>query len=209
MGHAAAVNPEDKFVLMFENLVERLFAERMDQNEEIFVRYMNEWFRPADRPFLDGRRGVPAIALRPHFTRRRQARWCPPTAPADGGTPRRPLRRLPPFGPVRAAAGVFSDPQHVPEDHFEWVSVRSRHRLRPGMFLAEVAGKSEEPAIPEGSDCLFRAPVEGTPQRKTLLVQLRGVADSETRQRYTVSGIGATRPRPATRGATRRARSSP
>jgi type I restriction enzyme, R subunit len=39
---AAAVNPEDKFELVFGNLLERLFVERMDQNEEIFVRYMND-----------------------------------------------------------------------------------------------------------------------------------------------------------------------
>jgi type I restriction enzyme R subunit len=44
---AAAVNPEDKFELVFRNLLERLFVERMDQNEEIFVRYMN------DAPFRD------------------------------------------------------------------------------------------------------------------------------------------------------------
>jgi type I restriction enzyme, R subunit len=39
---AASVNPEDKFNLVFRNLLERLFIERMDQNEEIFVRYMND-----------------------------------------------------------------------------------------------------------------------------------------------------------------------
>ncbi len=39
---AAAVNPEEKFELVFHNLLERLFVERMDQNEEIFVRYMND-----------------------------------------------------------------------------------------------------------------------------------------------------------------------
>jgi len=39
---AAAVNPEDKFELVFRNLLERLFVERMDQNEEIFVKYMND-----------------------------------------------------------------------------------------------------------------------------------------------------------------------
>jgi type I restriction enzyme R subunit len=39
---AAAVNPGDKFELVFRNLLERLFVERMDQNEEIFVRFMND-----------------------------------------------------------------------------------------------------------------------------------------------------------------------
>ena len=40
--HAAGVNPEDRFALVFENLIRQLFIERMDQNEEIFVRYMND-----------------------------------------------------------------------------------------------------------------------------------------------------------------------
>ena len=40
----AAVNPKDKFELVFGNLLERLIAERMDQNEEIFIRYVNDAF---------------------------------------------------------------------------------------------------------------------------------------------------------------------
>jgi type I restriction enzyme, R subunit len=39
---AAAVNPGDKFELVFRNLLETLFVERMDQNEEIFARFMND-----------------------------------------------------------------------------------------------------------------------------------------------------------------------
>lgn len=39
---AAKVNPVDKFALVFNNLLETLFVERMDQNEEIFARFMNE-----------------------------------------------------------------------------------------------------------------------------------------------------------------------
>lgn len=38
---AAEVNPEDKFELVFRNVLELFFVERMDQNEEIFVRFMN------------------------------------------------------------------------------------------------------------------------------------------------------------------------
>ncbi|HAY29246.1 MAG TPA: AAA family ATPase, partial [Candidatus Accumulibacter sp.] len=59
-------------------------------------------------------------------------------------------------------------------------------RLRPGMFVAQVVGKSMEPAIPDGAYCLFRSPVEGTRQGRTVLVQLRDITDPETSQRYTV-----------------------
>ena len=39
---AAEVNPGDKFELLFKNVLERLFVDRMDQNEDIFVRFMND-----------------------------------------------------------------------------------------------------------------------------------------------------------------------
>ena len=42
MRQAAAVNPADKFELVFKNLLQTLFTERMDQNEDIFVRFMND-----------------------------------------------------------------------------------------------------------------------------------------------------------------------
>jgi type I restriction enzyme R subunit len=39
---AAVANPADKFELVFKGLLETLFVERMDQNEEIFGRFMND-----------------------------------------------------------------------------------------------------------------------------------------------------------------------
>ena len=64
------------------------------------------------------------------------------------------------------------DPQHIDDNAFEWVAVDARHRLRPGMFVAQVVGQSMEPAIPDGAYCVFRAPVEGTRDGKTVLVLL-------------------------------------
>ena len=91
-----------------------------------------------------------------------------------------------PLVPLKAAAGTFSDPQHLEDHDFEWVALESRHRLRKGMFVAQVVGKSMEPAIRDGAWCLFRGPVEGTRQGKIVLVQLRGATDPETGLRYTV-----------------------
>jgi phage repressor protein C with HTH and peptisase S24 domain len=56
----------------------------------------------------------------------------------------------------KAAACAFSDPQHIEDFGFEWIEVSSRKRLRPGMFVAQVVGKSMEPAIPDGG--LMRLP---------------------------------------------------
>ena len=92
-----------------------------------------------------------------------------------------------PLIPLRAAAGAFGDPQHVPDDEaFEWITVAARRRLKPGMFAARVEGHSMEPAIPDGALCLFSAPVEGTRQGKTVLVELRDGTDPEIGERYTI-----------------------
>jgi type I restriction enzyme R subunit len=183
---AAAVNPEDKFELVFRGLLERLFVERMDQNEEIFVRYMN------DLPFRDV---VSAWMASEAYRRLRAARTDTTIATSGGlpsglrsvaGAPEERYRTCVPLVPLKAAAGAFSDPQHIEDDGFEWVEVGSRHHLRRGMFVAQVVGKSMEPAIPDGAYCLFRAPVEGTRQGKTVLVQFRDATDPESGQRYTV-----------------------
>ncbi len=184
---AAAVNPEDKFALVFRNLLERLFVERMDQNEDIFVRYMN------DAPFRDLVSGwMASEAYRRLRADSLQARTMKAerTLPSQlrlvEGRPEDRYVTCIPLVPLKAAAGAFSDPQYIADDGFEWVAVESRHRLRPGMFVAQVVGRSMEPAIPDGAYCMFRAPVEGTRQGKIVLVQLRDAIDPETGHRYTV-----------------------
>jgi SOS-response transcriptional repressor LexA len=91
-----------------------------------------------------------------------------------------------PLVPLKAAAGAFGEPQSFQEGDWDWVAVETHHRLRAGMFVAQVVGRSMEPAIPDGSYCLFAAPVTGTRQGRTVLVQLRDDKDPETGERYTV-----------------------
>jgi type I restriction enzyme R subunit len=183
---AAAVNPVDRFELVFKNLLESLFVERMDQNEEIFVRFMNDapfqkvvtaWMASeAYRRLRGGAGEISGAAIRIVQPR-----------PGDRYVTCVPLIAL------KAAAGAFSDLQHVEEDNWEWVEIDSQHRLRPGMFVAQVVGRSMEPAIPDGSYCLFAAPVSGTRQGKTVLVQMRDSTDPETGERYTVKRYESTK----------------
>ncbi len=186
--NAAAVNPQDKFELVFRSLLERLFVERIDQNEDIFVRYMN------DTPFRDVVCGW--LASQAYERLRSAGDGSSTEATAAEGLPSR-LRLVKgetseryvtcvPLVQLQAAAGAFSDPQLIEDDSFEWVAVESRHGLRRGMFVAQVVGKSMEPAVRDGAYCLFRSPVEGTRQGKTVLVQLRNVTDPEFGQHYTV-----------------------
>jgi type I restriction enzyme R subunit len=179
---AAAVNPGDKFELLFKNVLERLFVDRMDQNEDIFVRFMND---------VSFQKVVTSWMADEAYRRLRAADGASPTAGRPKvrlvkGAPKERYVKSVPLVPLKAAAGSFSDPQHFADDDFEWVEVDSKRRLRPGMFVAQVIGRSMEPGIEDGAYCLFAAPVTGSRQGRTVLVQLRDGSDPETGQRYTV-----------------------
>ncbi|MBN1830417.1 MAG: HsdR family type I site-specific deoxyribonuclease [Deltaproteobacteria bacterium] len=89
-----------------------------------------------------------------------------------------------PLYSLKAAAGNFGAIQNVEPDG--WVRFESGRQLRPGMFVAQVAGKSMEPRIPDSAYCLFKTPVTGTRQGKIVIVQLRDEVDPESGERYTV-----------------------
>ncbi len=93
-----------------------------------------------------------------------------------------------PLMPLKVAAGNFSEPQNIGDEEWDldWVEIDTHRHLRKGMFVAQVVGKSMEPAIPDGAYCLFGSPVEGTRQGRTVVVLLRDTADPETGQRFTV-----------------------
>jgi hypothetical protein len=55
-----------------------------------------------------------------------------------------------------------------------------------GLFIAKVVGRSMEPKIPNGSWCLFRAPVAGSRNGRILLAQLHEISDPENGGSYTV-----------------------
>jgi type I restriction enzyme, R subunit len=190
---AAAVNPGDKFELVFKHLLQTLFVERMDQNEEIFVRFMN------DAPF---QKVVTSWMASEAYRRLRGDAEV--EAREGGASDALPFRRVQPgpsdkyvsclpFVPLQVAAGSFGDPQHVDDAGWEWVAIDTKRHLMPGMFVAQVVGKSMEPGIPDGSFCIFRAPVTGTREGKTILAVLRDERDPETGERYTVKRYESTK----------------
>ncbi len=88
-----------------------------------------------------------------------------------------------PFYGLRAAAtkfGELGESEVAPE---RWVRTRESLKLHEGMFVVTVVGRSMEPRIPDGSACIFRAPVAGSRYGKLLLIEKFGEAE-ETR--YTV-----------------------
>lgn len=89
-----------------------------------------------------------------------------------------------------AAAGGFGD-EGVPQE-IGWIEVTG-HKLKPGMFAAQVVGESMQPRIPSGSLCLFGPCPAGSRQGRLLLVQLNTFTDPEDGGRYTVKRYHSTK----------------
>jgi phage repressor protein C with HTH and peptisase S24 domain len=101
------------------------------------------------------------------------------------GQVRKYVTHLPLYS-LRAAATKFGEDAEVEE--LEWVRVPEGVRLKEGMFVAQVVGRSMEPLIPDGSYCIFRAPVVGARQGRRLLIQeikAAGSSSAFTVKRYT------------------------
>jgi SOS-response transcriptional repressor LexA len=70
---------------------------------------------------------------------------------------------------LKAAAGKFLENQEISEDG--WIEAPEDLRLSPDMFVAEIAGRSMEPVIPDGSLCVFRYGVTGSRQGRLVLAE--------------------------------------
>ena len=89
---------------------------------------------------------------------------------------------------LRAAAGRWGEhmeEQAEPSEADDWLETPPGLRLTDGMFVAQVVGQSMEPLIPDGSWCVFRAPVVGSREGKRVLVANRNESESGG-QRYTI-----------------------
>jgi hypothetical protein len=100
---------------------------------------------------------------------------------------------LPYYSLAIAAGGFLAGDAPDPEG---WVNAPKHgfpKRLSAGMFVTRVVGASMAPTIKTGSYCVFRSPVEGTRQRRIVLVQKRNMTDPETGGSYTVKRYESTK----------------
>jgi SOS-response transcriptional repressor LexA len=72
---------------------------------------------------------------------------------------------------LRAAAGRFLDNDEIEGEG--WLEAPEDLRLTPDMFIAQIAGQSMEPMIPDGSLCVFRAGVTGSRGGRLVLAEDR------------------------------------
>ncbi len=70
---------------------------------------------------------------------------------------------------LRAAAGKFLENREISEDG--WLEAPEDLRLSTDMFVAQIAGHSMEPRIPDGSLCVFRYGVAGSRQGRLVLAE--------------------------------------
>jgi hypothetical protein len=91
---------------------------------------------------------------------------------------------LAPIYTLRAAAGAFGAGEAVEPDG--WAELNGKHRIRAGMFVAQVRGHSMEPRVRDGAWCLFATPVEGSRDGRILLVEHRAIDDPDNGGSYTV-----------------------
>jgi len=82
---------------------------------------------------------------------------------------------------LRAAAGKFLENQEVTAEG--WIEAPEGLRLGPDMFVAEIAGHSMEPRIPDGSLCVFRYGVVGSRTGRLVLAEQ---LDTTGNDRYAV-----------------------
>ena len=172
--------------MVFKQMVESLFLERMDQNEDIFIRYMND---PSFQNAVTDWMATEAY---------RKLREEGPEAPDPTDPPLPAALRLieptpderfvscVPLVPLKAAAGTFGDPQRVEAADWQWVAFEARVDPAPDLFVAQLVGESMNRRIPNGAWCLWRANPAGTRNGRVVLAEHRSIDDPELGGSYTV-----------------------
>ncbi len=83
---------------------------------------------------------------------------------------------------LRSAAGQFLENAEI--ETADWIEVPESVRINDRYFAASIQGTSMEPAIPDGSVCLFRR-FEGGGSRSGMLVLVEEAGSRYTVKRYT------------------------
>ncbi len=104
-------------------------------------------------------------------------------------TPAERFKTCVPLLPLKVAASPPAESSAGTESLFDaedWVEIETRHKLEPGMFVAQLRGKSMEPQFPDESWCLFRPDRGGSRNGRILLVQHHDIAEPAYAGSYTV-----------------------
>ncbi len=176
LGVQAKINTIDNFKYGFEDVFIAKLVDRMDQNQDIFNKIMDDKaFAAVVKDYL-----LKRVYRRLNETDKEKLDLFFNDVILEGKYEDGYL----PVYDLQAVATAFKE-QATPKIK-GWKPMPERRYLKEDMFIAQVIGKSMEPTIPDGSWCLFRFERGGSRNGLVVLVESRLVSDPETSQRFTI-----------------------
>ena len=176
LGVQAKTNTIDNFKYGFDDVFIDKLVDRMDQNQDIFNKIMD------DKAF--------ATVVKDYLLKRVYKRLSEDDEEksdlffSDVISEGKYEDGYLPVYDLQAVATAFKE-QATPKIK-GWKPMPEGSHLNRDMFIVQVVGKSMEPTIPDDSWCLFRFERGGSRNGLVVLVESRMVSDPETHQSFTV-----------------------
>lgn len=182
LGIQAKNNTIDNFKYGFNDIFIDKLVERMEQNQDIFNKIMD------DKAFAAV---VKDYLLKKVYSRLNQENdaqiekvlFFKDLMPDEDVEDNLKYVEFLPVYSLHAAATSFG--KEEPVEVLGWKKIENK-RLNKEIFIAQVVGKSMEPTIPNGSYCIFRFERGGSRNGLVVLVESQLVADPETNHKFTV-----------------------
>ena len=177
LGLQAKNNTIETFKYGFEDIFIAKLVDRMDQNQDIFNKIMDDKaFSSIVKDYLIKR---VYKRLNEETEEDKDTLFFSDVVPEasfeDGYLP---------IYSVEAVATSFGEEQ--PVDLLGWKKINTSKKIQEDMFIAKVVGRSMEPTIKDGSYCIFRFDKGGSRNGLIVLVASNLVSDPETQQRFTI-----------------------
>ncbi len=176
----AKTNTIDNFRYGFEDVFISKLVDRMDQNQDIFNKIMDDKiFAAVVKDYLL-KKVYERLSKK---TGEEETLFFKDVVPDDEVNDRRKYVDFLPVYDLQAVATSFR--QQTKPTVIGWKPINER-KLSKEMFITQVVGKSMEPTIRDGSWCLFRFERGGSRNGLVVLVESRLVNDPETQQSFTI-----------------------
>ncbi len=182
LGVQAKTNTIDNFKYGFEDVFIAKLVDRMDQNQDIFNKIMDDKaFAAVVKDYL--LKKVYDRLNKDSGDKSELSLFFKDVIPDEVVADNQKYVDFLPVYSLQAVATSFGKEEHV--EMLGWKKIENK-RLNKDMFIAQVVGKSMEPTIPDGSLCLFRFERGGSRNGLVVLVESRLVTDPETSQKFTI-----------------------
>jgi len=183
LGVQAKTNTIDNFKYGFEDVFIAKLVDRMDQNQDIFNKIMDDKaFAAVVKEYL--LKKVYGRLNEDNDDRTERPLFFKDVIPDEEMLKKNKYSTHLPVYSLQAVATAFKE-QQKPE-LLGWKKIDGGRKFDKYMFIAQVVGRSMEPTIPDGSYCIFRFDQGGSRNGKVVLAESRQVTDPETNQKFTI-----------------------